>query len=52
MGDSRTEQYPRDLLQFERQFGTEEACRDYLATLRWPEGFPMSWLRFNPSLVA
>src|SRR5215472_1598885 len=39
MGDSRTEQYPRDLLQFERQFGTEEACRDYLATLRWPEGF-------------
>src|SRR5215472_899941 len=39
MGDSRTEEYPRDLLQFERQFGTEEACRDYLATLRWPEGF-------------
>src|SRR5215471_5457420 len=39
MGDSPTEQYPRDLLQFERQFSTEEACRDYLATLRWPEGF-------------
>jgi transposase-like protein len=34
MGD-----YPRDQLQFEEQFATEEACRQYLARLRWPEGF-------------
>ena len=33
------EDYPRDLAEFERRFGTEEACRLYLAQLRWPEGF-------------
>ena len=33
------ELYPRTLLDFERQFSTVEACRDYLAALRWPEGF-------------
>jgi transposase-like protein len=39
MGDPPAEQYPRNLLEFERQFGTEEACRNYVVTLRWPEGF-------------
>ena len=34
-----SEDYPRILLDFERRFSTEEACKDYLATLRWPEGF-------------
>jgi hypothetical protein len=24
---------------FQRQFGSEEACQDYLATCRWPDGF-------------
>ena len=33
------EDYPRDLAEFERRFATEEACRQYLAQLRWPEGF-------------
>jgi transposase-like protein len=33
------EDYPRDLLEFEARFATEEACRDYLFALRWPEGF-------------
>ena len=33
------EDYPRDLAEFERRFATEEACRAYLAQLRWPEGF-------------
>lgn len=33
------EDYPRDLAEFERRFATEEACRVYLAQLRWPEGF-------------
>lgn len=33
------ETVPRSLADFERQFGTEEACREYLLWLRWPEGF-------------
>lgn len=33
------EEYPRDLAELEAKFGTEEACRAYLAWLRWPEGF-------------
>lgn len=33
------EDYPRTLSELERRFSTEEACREYLAKLRWPEGF-------------
>ncbi len=33
------EDYPKTLLEFERQFGTEVACIEYLFKLRWPEGF-------------
>lgn len=33
------EEYPRTLAEFEARFGTEQACRDYLLKLRWPEGF-------------
>jgi transposase-like protein len=33
------EDYPRDLLEFERRFATDQACRDFLAKLRWPQGF-------------
>src|SRR5271169_4853512 len=33
------EDYPRNLGEFERRFGTEEVCRDYLVQLRWPDGF-------------
>jgi len=32
-------EYPRNQAEFEAQFGTEEACRSYLARLRWPGGF-------------
>ena len=32
-------EYPGTLLEFERWFQTEDACRDYLIRLRWPEGF-------------
>src|SRR3989304_5988838 len=32
------EEYPRTLAEFERRFATEEACRAYLAQLRWPKG--------------
>jgi transposase-like protein len=33
------EEYPRNLSEFEAWFDTEQACRDYLFRLRWPEGF-------------
>src|SRR6516162_10070028 len=31
------EDYPRSLAELETRFGTEQACRDYLMKLRWPE---------------
>ncbi len=31
--------YPRSLVDFQRRFPNEAACADYLAALRWPEGF-------------
>jgi len=33
------EDYPRTLMELERRFATDEACREYLAQLRWPRGF-------------
>jgi transposase-like protein len=33
------EDYPRTILELERRFATEEACREYLFQLRWPDGF-------------
>jgi len=33
------EDYPRSLRDFEARFSTDAACRQYLAALRWPEGF-------------
>jgi transposase-like protein len=33
------EDYPRTILEFESRFASEEACREYLVSLRWPEGF-------------
>ena len=33
------EDYPKTLMELERRFSTEEACRHYLFGLRWPEGF-------------
>jgi len=33
------EKYPRSLAEFESWFSSEEACRDYLYGLRWPNGF-------------
>jgi len=34
-----TEDYPRTLMELERRFATEDACRAYLFQLRWPAGF-------------
>jgi len=33
------EDYPKNLMEFEARFSAEEACRDYLYQLRWPNGF-------------
>jgi transposase-like protein len=33
------EDYPRTILELERRFSTEERCAEYLAKLRWPDGF-------------
>ena len=31
--------FPKNLREFQRQFASEEACQQYLATCRWPDGF-------------
>ena len=31
--------FPKTLREFQAQFANEEACIDYLARSRWPEGF-------------
>ena len=31
--------FPLTILEFQRRFGTEEACREYLFVSRWPDGF-------------
>ena len=33
------EDYPRTLMELERRFSDEAACRAYLFALRWPDGF-------------
>ena len=33
------EDYPINLMEFDARFHSEQACRDYLASIRWPEGF-------------
>ena len=33
------ETYPSNIMEFEQQFDSEHKCREYLAELRWPEGF-------------
>src|SRR5271169_4815781 len=33
------EDYPRTILELEERFATDSACLQYLAQLRWPEGF-------------
>lgn len=36
------EDYPRTLREFEDRFAAEETCREYVAGLRWPNGFQCS----------
>jgi len=34
-----TPDLPRSLTEFEQRFGDEDACAEYLAAVRWPDGF-------------
>ncbi|MDP2762913.1 MAG: transposase [Enterobacteriaceae bacterium] len=31
--------FPKDLMEFDKKFSTEESCREYLFIQRWPNGF-------------
>jgi transposase-like protein len=33
------EDYPKNLSELEERFGSDQACREYLFHLRWPEGY-------------
>lgn len=39
MMEPTDEDFPKNLVEFEAQFGTEQACRAYLMSKRWPEGY-------------
>jgi hypothetical protein len=45
------EEFPRSLREFDEQLSTEQACRDYLFRLRWPEGFRCPLLFGEPLLA-
>ena len=34
-----TGNFPKNLVEFEERFGTEEACLEYFIALRWSDGF-------------
>ena len=35
----RGRHFPKTLREFQAKFATEEACQQYLAACRWPDGF-------------
>src|SRR5512147_957666 len=39
MGASAMTDFPRSLIEFQRRFPDERACAEYLARVRWPDGF-------------
>ena len=39
MKDLIIEDFPMSEIEFEKRFCTEQACMDYLAKMKWPEGF-------------
>lgn len=42
--------FPRSLREFQRRFADEEACRQYLAASRWPDGFRCPQCGFGDAL--
>jgi transposase-like protein len=45
------EDYPRTIQEFEDRFSTEENCRAYLVSLRWPDGFRCPQCRGSKTVV-
>jgi transposase-like protein len=45
------EDYPRDIQEFESRFSTEESCRAYLVSLRWPNGFRCPHCEANKAVL-
>lgn len=43
------EEYPKTLLEFEKQFSTEESCQEYIFNVRWPDGFKCPQCGHNKS---
>jgi len=43
------EEYPRNIIEFEKRFNSEKACREYLIKIRWPNGFECSQCRYTKS---
>lgn len=43
------EEYPRNIMEFEKRFNSEESCREYLFQIRWPNGFECPRCRHNES---
>lgn len=39
MKDLIIEDFPMSEIEFEKRFNTEQTCMDYLAKMKWPEGF-------------
>ena len=33
------EEFPRTVVEFDKRFGSEEACRQYMMAVRWPDGY-------------
>lgn len=40
-------EYPRTIVELEERFDSDDACREYLFALRWPEGFRCPRCGFN-----
>lgn len=42
--------YPKNQIEFEKMFATEEDCIKYIIALRWPEAsgkYLLKWIRMN-----
>lgn len=44
--------YPKTILELERRFASDEACREYLFQLRWPDGFVCPQCQGGPAWPA
>ena len=36
------EDFPCNQVEFEKRFNTNQACRDYLINMKWPDGFTVA----------